>query len=63
MTRLSFLTGILDFYEVRDDGVTVASAGTSLQTDSRASTSSLNVLQTVCPSCRPTNSIKAQKAN
>ena len=32
---------------------------TSLQTDNHASTSLLSFLQAVCPSCRPTNSIKA----
>jgi len=35
---------------------------TSLQTDNHASTSSLSFLQAGCPSCRPTNSIKALKA-
>jgi len=35
---------------------------TSLQTDNHASTSPLSFLQTRCPSCRPTNSIKALKA-
>ena len=44
----------------------VASAGpyavcTSLQTDNHASTSPLVFLQAGCPSCRPTNSIKALK--
>jgi len=34
---------------------------TSLQTDNHASTSPLSFLQTGCPSCRPTNSIKALK--
>jgi len=34
---------------------------TSLQTDNHASTPPL-LLQTGCPSCRPTNSVKAQKA-
>ena len=32
---------------------------TSLQTDNHASTSPLKFLQARCPSCRPTNSIKA----
>jgi len=32
---------------------------TSLQTDNHASTPPLSVLQARCPSCRPTNSIKA----
>jgi len=35
---------------------------TSLQTDNHASTPPLSVLQAGCPSCRPTNSIKALKA-
>jgi len=35
---------------------------TSLQTDNRASTPPLSFLQTGCPSCRPTNSVKALKA-
>ena len=32
---------------------------TSLQTDNHASTTPLNFLQAECPSCRPTNSVKA----
>ena len=35
---------------------------TSLQTDNHASTSSLKFLQVGCPSCHPTNSVKALKA-
>ena len=35
---------------------------TSLQTDNHASTPPLSFLQAGCPSCCPTNSIKAQKA-
>jgi len=35
---------------------------TSLQTDNHASTTPLSFLQAGCPSCRPTNSIKALKA-
>jgi len=47
--------------------VAVASAGhmqvcTSLQTDHHASTSPLSFLQAGCPSCRPTNRVKALKA-
>jgi len=34
----------------------------SLQTDNHASTTPLSFLQTGCPSCRPTNSVKALKA-
>jgi len=45
----------------------VASAGhvqvcTLLQTDNHTSTSPLSFLQAGCPSCRPTNSVKALKA-
>ena len=36
---------------------------TSLQTDNHASTSPLSFLQAECPSCRPTNSVKALKAS
>ena len=35
---------------------------TSLQTDNHASTPPLCFLQTGCPSCRPTNSVKALRA-
>jgi len=34
---------------------------TSLQTDNQASTSTLSFLQAGCPSCCPTNSVKALK--
>jgi len=34
---------------------------TSLQTDNHASTPQLSFLQGGCPSCRPTNSVKALK--
>ena len=36
---------------------------TSLQTDNHASTPPLSFLQARCPSCRPTNSVKALKAD
>jgi len=36
---------------------------TSLQTDNHASTQPLSFLQAGCPSCRPTNSVKALKAS
>jgi len=36
---------------------------TSLQTDNHASTPPLSFLQAGCPSCRPTNSVKALKAD
>jgi len=35
---------------------------TSLQTDNHANTPPLSFLQAGCPSCRPTNSIKALNA-
>jgi len=35
---------------------------TSLQTDNHASIPPLSFLQAGCPSCRPTNSVKALKA-
>ena len=35
---------------------------TSLQTDNHASTPPLSFLQAGCPSCRPTNSVRALKA-
>ena len=57
----------LDFSEARDsewqwqrlDHMQVC---TSLQTDNHANTSLLSFLQAGCPSCRPTNSVKALKA-
>ena len=57
----------LDFTEARDsewqwhqlDHMQVC---TSLQTDNNASTPPLSFLQAGCPSCRPTNSVKALKA-
>ena len=57
----------LDFSEARDsewqwhrlDHMQVC---TSLQTDNHANTSPLSFLQAGCPSCRPTNSVKALKA-
>jgi len=36
---------------------------TSLQTDNHGSTPPLSFLQARCPSCRPTNSVKALKAH
>jgi len=36
---------------------------TLLQTDNHSSTSPLSFLQAICPSCHPTNSIKALKAH
>ena len=58
----------LDFTDARDsewqwhqlDHMQVC---TSLQTDNHTSTPPLSFLQAGCPSCRPTNSVKALKAN
>jgi len=57
----------LDFTEARDSEWQWHPLGhmqvcTSLQTHDHASTPPLSFLQAVCPSCRPTNSIKALKA-
>ena len=54
----------LDFTETRDSEWQWHQLGhmqicTSLQTDNHASTSSLSFLQAGCPSCCPTNSVKA----
>jgi len=58
----------LDFAEARDSEWQWHQLGhmqvcTSLQTDNHTSTSPLSFLQAGCPSCRPTNSVKALKAN
>ena len=57
----------LDLTEARDSEWQWHQVGhmqvcTSLQTDNHTSTSPLSFLQAGCPSCRPTNSIKALKA-
>jgi len=57
----------LDFTETRDSEWQWQQLGhmqvcTSLQTDNHASTPPLRVLQAGCPSRRPTNSVKALKA-
>jgi len=57
----------LDFTETKDSKWQWHQLGhmqvwTSLQTDNHASTSPLSFLQAGCPSCRPTNSVKALKA-
>ena len=57
----------LDFTEARDSEKRWHQLGhmqvcTSLQTDNHASTPPLSFLQAGCPSCRPTNSVKALKA-
>ena len=57
----------LDFTEARDSEWQWHQLGrmqvyNSLQTDNHASTSPLSFLQAGCPSCRPTNSVKALKA-
>ena len=56
----------LDFTEARDSEWHWHQLGhmqvcTLLQTDNHASTSPLSFLQAGCPSCRPTNSVKALK--
>ena len=57
----------LDFTVARDSECQWHQLGhmqvcTSLQTDNHASTRPLSFLQTRCPSCHPTNSVKALKA-
>jgi len=57
----------LDFSEARDSEWQWHQLGhmqvcTSLQTDNHAITSLLSFLQAGCPSCCPTNSVKALKA-
>jgi len=57
----------LDFTEARDSEWQWHQLGhmqvcTSLLTDDHASTPPLSFLQAGCPSCRPTNSVKALKA-
>ena len=57
----------LDYTEARDSEWQWHQLGhmqvcTSVQTDNHASTPPLSFLQAGCPSCRPTNSIKALKA-
>ena len=58
----------LDFNEARDSEWQQHQLGhtqvcTSLQTDNHASTLPLTFIQAGCPSCRPTNSIKALKTS
>jgi len=58
----------LDFTEARDSEWQWHHLGcmqvcTSLQTDNHACTPPLTFLQAGCPSCCPTNSVKAQTAN
>ena len=57
----------LDFIEARDSEWQWHQLGrmqvcTVLQTDNQASTPPLSFLQAGCPSCCPTNSVKALKA-
>jgi len=57
----------LDFTEARDSEWQLHQLGhiqacISLQTDNHASAPLLSFLQAGCPSCRPTNSVKALKA-
>ena len=56
----------LDFTEARDSDWQWYQVGhmqicTSIQTNNHASTPPLSFLQAGCPSCRPTNSVKALK--
>jgi len=56
----------LDFTEARDSEWQWHQLGhmqvcTSLQTDNHANTAPLSFLQAGCPSCRPTDSVKALK--
>jgi len=58
----------LDFTEARDSEWQWHQLGymqvcISIQTDNHASTPPIVFLQAGCPSCRPTNSVKALKAN
>ena len=58
----------LDFTEARDSEWQWHQVGhmqvcTLLQTDNHASNPPLSFLQAGCPSCRPTNSVKALKAS
>jgi len=58
----------LDFTEARDSEWQWHQLGhmqvcISLQTDNHAGTPPLSFLQARCPSCRPTNSVKALKAH
>ena len=58
----------LDFTEARDSEWQWHQLGhmqvcTLLRTDNHASTPLISFLQVGCPSCRPTNSVKALKAN
>jgi len=58
----------LDFSEARDSEWQWHQLGhtqvcTCLQTNNHASTPPLSFLQARCPSCRPTNSVKALKAH
>jgi len=53
----------LDFTEARDsEWQWHQPVCTLLQTDNHTSTPPLSFLQAGCPSCRPTNSVKALKA-
>jgi len=58
----------LDFTEAKDSEWQWNLLGhmqvcTSLQTDNLASTPPLSFLQAGCPSCRPTNSVKAMEVS
>jgi len=47
---------------LKQETVSGSEISTRLQTDNHASTSSLTFLQAGCPSCHPSNSVKALKA-
>jgi len=49
----------LDFTEARDSEWQWHQLGHMLQTDNHASTPPVSFLQAGCPSCHPTNSVKA----
>jgi len=53
----------LNFTEARDSERQWHQLGLHLAPDNHASTPPLSFLQAGCPSCRPTNSVKALKAN
>jgi len=54
---------ILDFTRARHQLDHMQILGTLLPTDNHASTSQLSFLQAGCPSCHPTNSVKALKTS
>ena len=68
MSRYQKSKTSLDFTEARDSEwqwhqLSHMQVCISLQADNHASTPPLSFLQARCPSCHPTNSVKALKAN